>query len=79
MSCVAFKSWKDSVQTFDHVLKRTTDPTLLVSASLGQAHSLYRSGRIKDADALYESISNRWAPSLRADPYALLRYADTAE
>lgn len=72
------KSWKDSVQTFDHVLKRTTDPTLLVSASLGQAHSLYRSGRIKDADALYESISNRWASSLRADPYALLRYADTA-
>lgn len=72
------KSWKDSVQTFDHVLKRTTDPTLLVSATLGQAHSLYRMGRIKDADALYESISSRWPSALRADPYALLRYADTA-
>ena len=72
------KSWKDSVQTFDHVLKRTTDPTLLVSASLGQAHSLYRMGRIKDADALYESISSRWPGALRADPFALLRYADTA-
>ncbi len=73
-----FKNWKDSVQTFDHVLKRTVDPTLLVSASLGQAHSLYRLGRIKDADTLYESISSRWPSALRGDPFALLRYADTA-
>lgn len=73
-----FKNWKDSVQTFDHVLKRTVDPTLLVSASLGQAHSLYRLGRIKDADALFESINSRWPASLRRDPVALLRYADTA-
>lgn len=73
------KNLKDSVQTFDHVLKRTTDPTLLVAASLGQAHSLYRLGRIKDADALYESINGRWPASLRADPVALLRYADTAD
>lgn len=73
-----FKNWKDSVQTFDHVLKRTVDPTLLVSASLGQAHSLYRLGRIKDANALYESISKRWPAALRGHPLALLRYADTA-
>lgn len=72
------KSWKDSVQTLDHVLKRTTDPTLLVSASLGQAHSLYRMGRFKEADASFESIGSRWPASLRADPFALLRYADTA-
>lgn len=73
-----FKNWKESTQTFDHVLKRTVDPTLLVSASLGEAHSLYRMGRLKDADALYESISSRWPAALRSDPFALLRYADTA-
>lgn len=73
-----FKNWKDSIQTFDHVLKRTVDPTLLISASLGQAHSLYRLGRIKDASTLYESISSRWPFALRGDPFALLRYADTA-
>jgi len=73
-----FKSWKESTQTFDHVLKRTVDPTLLVSASLGEAHSLYRLGRLKDADALYESISSRWPAALRSDAVALLRYADTA-
>lgn len=73
-----FKSWKESIQTFDHVLKRTVDPTLLVSASLGQAHSFYRLGRIKEADALFDSINSRWPASLRADPVALLRYADTA-
>ena len=32
---------------------------------------------MKDADALYESISGRWA-ALRSDAFALLRYADTA-
>ena len=73
-----FKNWKESTQTFDHVLKRTVDPTLLVSASLGEAHSLYRLGRLKDADALYESISSRWPAALRSDAVALLRYADTA-
>ncbi|HNM60478.1 MAG TPA: tetratricopeptide repeat protein [Nitrospira sp.] len=73
-----FKNWKESTQTFDHVLKRTVDPTLLVSASLGEAHSLYRLGRMKDADALYESISGRWPAALRSDAFALLRYADTA-
>lgn len=73
-----FKNWKESVQTFEHVLKRTVDPTLLVSASLGQAHSLYRLGRIKDADALFDSINSRWPAALRRDPVALLRYADTA-
>ncbi len=73
-----FKNWKDSIQTFDHVLKHTVDPMLLVSASLGQAHNLYRLGRIKDADTLYESISSRWPFALRGDPFALLRYADTA-
>ncbi|MBA2487436.1 MAG: tetratricopeptide repeat protein [Nitrospira sp.] len=70
--------WKDSVQAFDNVLKRTTDPSLLVSASMGQAHSLYRLGRIKDADTLYESLVIRWPAVFRKDPYALLRYADTA-
>lgn len=70
--------WKDSVQTFDNVLKRTTDPGLLVFASMGQAHSLYRLGRIKDADILYESLAGRWPHVFRKDPYALLRYADTA-
>ena len=70
--------WKDSVQTFDNVLKRTTDPSLLVSASMGQAHSLYRVGRIKDADTLYEGLAGRWPAVFRKDPYALLRYADTA-
>ncbi len=73
-----FKNWKDSVQTFDHVLKRTVDPSLLVSASLGQAHSLYRLARIKEADALFDSINSRWPAALRRDPVALLRYADTA-
>ncbi len=70
--------WKDSVQTFDNVLKRTTDPSLLAFASLGQAHSLYRLGRIKDADQLYEGVAARWPTVFRRDPYALLRYADTA-
>ncbi|MBS0168904.1 MAG: tetratricopeptide repeat protein [Nitrospira sp.] len=74
-----FKNWKDSVQTFDHVIKRTVDPTLLVSASLGQAHSLYRLARTKDADALFDSINSRWPAALRRDPFALLRYADTAD
>lgn len=73
-----FKSWKESTQTFEHVLKRTVDPTLLISASLGEAHSFYRLGRLKEADALYESISNRWPAALRSDAFALLRYADTA-
>lgn len=73
-----FKNWKESIQTFDHVLKRTVDPTLLVSASLGEAHSLYRMSRLKDADALYESIASRWPAALRNDAVALLRYADTA-
>ncbi len=73
-----FKNWKDSIQTFDHVLKRSVDPALLISASLGQAHSLYRLGRIKEADTLYGSISSRWRFALRGDPFALLRYADTA-
>lgn len=73
-----FKNWKESTQTFEHVLKRTVDPTLLVSASLGEAHSLYRLGRMRDADALYESISSRWPAALRSDAFALLRYADTA-
>ena len=66
------------MQTFDNVLKRTTDPGLLVFASMGQAHSLYRLGRIKDADILYESLAGRWPHVFRKDPYALLRYADTA-
>ena len=70
--------WKDSVQTFDNVLKRTTDPGLLAFASMGQAHSLYRLGRIKDAEILYESLAGRWPVVFRKDPYALLRYADTA-
>ncbi|MBI4001843.1 MAG: tetratricopeptide repeat protein [Nitrospira defluvii] len=70
--------WKDSVQTFDNVLKRTTDPSLLAFASMGQAHSRYRLGRIKDADTLYESLAGRWPAVFRKDPYALLRYADTA-
>ncbi len=70
--------WKDSAQTFDNVLKRTTDPTLLAYASMGQAHSLYRLGRIKDAETLYESLAGRWPVVFRKDPYALLRYADTA-
>lgn len=71
--------WKDSGQAFDNVRKRTTDPSLLVSASLGQAHSLYREGRMKEADTLFESITGRWPAAFRKDPYALLRYADTAE
>ena len=70
--------WKDSLQTFDNVLKRTTDPSLLVAASMGQAHSLYRLGRLKDADTLYESLAGRWPAVFRKDPSALLRYADTA-
>jgi tetratricopeptide (TPR) repeat protein len=70
--------WKESVQTFDNVLKRTTDPSLLAFASLGQAHSLYRLARIKEADSLYESLAARWPALFRKDPYALLRYADTA-
>lgn len=70
--------WKDSVQTFENVLKRTTDPALLALASLGQAHSLYRLGRIKEADTLYEGLAGRWPALFRKDPYALLRYADTA-
>ncbi len=72
------KNWKESIHTFDHVLKRTVDPTLLVSASLGEAHSLYRMSRLKDADVLYESIASRWPAALRSDAFALLRYADTA-
>jgi len=70
--------WKESVQTFENVLKRTTDPSLLVFASLGRAHSLYRQGRMKEADASFESIAGRWSAAFRRDPYALLRYADTA-
>ncbi|MEP7151887.1 MAG: tetratricopeptide repeat protein, partial [Nitrospira sp.] len=70
--------WKDSVQTFDNVLKRTTDPSLLVFATMGQAHSFYRLGRIKDAETLYDSLAARWPVVFRKDPYALLRYADTA-
>jgi tetratricopeptide (TPR) repeat protein len=70
--------WKDSAQTLDNVLKRTTDPTLLAYASMGQAHSLYRLGRMKDAETLYESLDGRWPVVFRKDPYALLRYADTA-
>ncbi|MCC2642979.1 MAG: protein of unknown function, TPR-like [Nitrospira sp.] len=70
--------WKDSEQAFDNVRKRTTDPSLLVSASLGQAHSFYRDGRMKEADTLFESVAGRWPAAFRKDPYALLRYADTA-
>jgi tetratricopeptide (TPR) repeat protein len=70
--------WKDSVQTFDNVLKRSTDPSLLAFASLGQAHSFYRLGRMKEADTLYEHLAGRWPAVFRKDPYALLRYADTA-
>jgi len=70
--------WKESVQTLENVLKRTTDPSLLVFASLGRAHSLYRQGRMKEADASFESIAGRWPAAFRNDPYALLRYADTA-
>ncbi|GMV50193.1 tetratricopeptide repeat protein [Nitrospirales bacterium NOB] len=70
--------WKDSERTFETVLKRTTDASLAVAASLGQAHSLYRQGRMKDADAVFDMIAARWPAELRKDPYALLRYADTA-
>lgn len=70
--------WKDSVQTLDNVLKRTTDPSLLAFALMGQAHSLYRLGRIKDAETLYDNLAGRWPVVFRKDPYALLRYADTA-
>ncbi len=70
--------WKDSVQTLDNVLKRTTDPSLLAFASMGQAHSLYRMGRIKDAETLYDNLAGRWPVVFRRDPYALLRYADAA-
>lgn len=70
--------WKESEQAFENVRKRTTDPSLLVCASLGQAHSLYRQGRMKEADASFESIVGRWPVAFRKDPYALLRYADTA-
>jgi tetratricopeptide (TPR) repeat protein len=70
--------WKDSVQVLDNVLKHTTDPGLLVSASMGQAHSLYRLGRTQEADALYGNLTGRWPAVFRKDPYALLRYADTA-
>ena len=71
--------WKDSVQAFDNVQKRTTDPSLQVFASLGQAHSLYRLGRIQEADVLYQNLAQRWSAVFRKDPYALLRYADTAD
>ncbi len=70
--------WKDSVQTLDNVLKRTTDPSLLAFALMGQAHSLYRLGRLKDAETLYDNLAGRWPVVFRKDPYALLRYADTA-
>ena len=71
--------WKDSVKAFDNIQKRTTDPSLLVFASLGQAHSLYRLGRIQEADVIYGNLADRWSAAFRKDPYALLRYADTAE
>ena len=71
--------WKDSVQALDNVQKHTTDPSLVTLASLGQAHSLYRLGRLQEADVLYQGLAGRWPSLFRKDPYALLRYADTAE
>jgi tetratricopeptide (TPR) repeat protein len=71
--------WKDSVQALDNVQKHTTDPSLVMFASLGQAHSLYRLGRIQEADVLFQGLAGRWPALFRKDPYALLRYADTAD
>jgi TolA-binding protein len=70
--------WKEAEHTFENVRRHTTDPALLVAAALAQAHAVYRDGRMKDADGLYESTAKRWPNVFRKDPYALLRYADTS-
>jgi tetratricopeptide (TPR) repeat protein len=70
--------WRDAEQTFENVRRHTTDPSLLVAATLAQCHAVYRDGRMKDADALFESAAKRWPNLFRRDPYALLRYADTS-
>ncbi|MBX3237245.1 MAG: tetratricopeptide repeat protein [Nitrospiraceae bacterium] len=70
--------WREAGQTFEMVRRHTTDPVLVAAAMLAQAHAVYREGRMKDADELFEATSKRWPSIFRKDPYALLRYADTA-
>ena len=75
---LGMKKWTDAHKTFELARKQTTDPHLLAHASIGAAHALYRQGLIGEADQLYATAYQRWAPVFRRQPYGLIRYANTS-
>lgn len=72
---LALKNWTDATQTFENLRKRSRYEHLMMPATIGLAHSLFRQRRFREARVLYDQSYRRWPEAARIDPMVLQRYA----
>ncbi|MGH7256817.1 MAG: tetratricopeptide repeat protein, partial [Nitrospiraceae bacterium] len=75
---LGMNKWIDAEKTFELIRKQTTDPQLLLHASMAAGHALFRQGRLREADLLYGTTYQRWGAAFRKHPFAMTRYANTS-
>lgn len=72
---LALKKWTDAGQAFESLRKQSRYEQMLMPATIGLAHSLFRQRRFQEARAFYDLSYRRWPAAVRIDPVALERYA----
>ncbi|MEC4889462.1 MAG: tetratricopeptide repeat protein [Nitrospira sp.] len=72
---LALKKWTEAGQAFENVRKQSRYEQVLMPATVGLAHSLFRQRRFRDARVLYDLSYRRWPAAVRIDPMVLQRYA----
>ena len=78
LALLGMNKWIDAEKTFELIRKQTTDPHLLLQASIAAGHALFRQGRLREADLRYGTAYHRWDAAFRKHPFAMIRYANTS-